>query len=132
MLADASLDYFAETGFQGRQRRGVFVRHDLSVSGLGEAQLLKPAKSKVMNGSGAASSNCAGGLGWILPLLAGFVLLNCDRLRGRQQRIGPPRHSTPKLTTELDPATRFFRQTKAGDWDSVFSSVRDALETLKR
>jgi ADP-heptose:LPS heptosyltransferase len=30
------------------------------------------------------------------------------------------------------PATRFFRQTRAGDWDPVFASVRDALETLKR
>jgi hypothetical protein len=30
------------------------------------------------------------------------------------------------------PATRFFRQSKAGDWDAVFASVRDALETLKR
>ena len=44
MLADARLDYFAETGFQGRQRRGLVVRHDLAVSGLGEAQLLKAAK----------------------------------------------------------------------------------------
>ena len=43
MLADARLDYFAETGFQGRQRRGL-VRLDLAVSGLGEAQLLKATK----------------------------------------------------------------------------------------
>ncbi|HYD05195.1 MAG TPA: tetratricopeptide repeat-containing glycosyltransferase family protein [Reyranella sp.] len=30
------------------------------------------------------------------------------------------------------PSARFFRQPKAGDWDSVFDAVRDALETLKR
>jgi hypothetical protein len=30
------------------------------------------------------------------------------------------------------PATRFFRQTRAGDWDPVFASVRDALEATKR
>jgi tetratricopeptide (TPR) repeat protein len=29
------------------------------------------------------------------------------------------------------PSARFFRQPKAGDWDSVFVSVREALETMK-
>jgi tetratricopeptide (TPR) repeat protein len=29
------------------------------------------------------------------------------------------------------PSTRFFRQSKSGDWDSVFGAVRDALEAMK-
>jgi len=29
------------------------------------------------------------------------------------------------------PSTRFFRQPRAGDWDQVFASVRDALEVMK-
>jgi len=29
------------------------------------------------------------------------------------------------------PTARFFRQPKAGDWDSVFAAVQDALEDLK-
>ncbi|TMJ27756.1 MAG: tetratricopeptide repeat protein [Alphaproteobacteria bacterium] len=29
------------------------------------------------------------------------------------------------------PSTRFFRQPRAGDWDQVFTSVRDALEVMK-
>jgi tetratricopeptide (TPR) repeat protein len=30
------------------------------------------------------------------------------------------------------PSARFFRQSKAGDWDAVFAAVRDALAVLKR
>jgi hypothetical protein len=30
------------------------------------------------------------------------------------------------------PATRLFRQSKAGDWDPVFAELRLALETMKR
>jgi hypothetical protein len=33
MLTDARLDHFSEAGFQGRQRRGLVIRHDLAVSG---------------------------------------------------------------------------------------------------
>ena len=106
MLANAMLDYFAETVFRDRQRLGLVVRHDLAVSGLGEVRCAKLPKRKVMNGGGAASSGSV--FGRFLPLWLGLFSSTCHRLRGRQQRIGPPCHSTPKLTTELDPVEVFF------------------------